>query len=126
RVVIAPSSPLPGVYAAGWVKRGPSGVIGTNKRCAQETVAALLEDREAGRLPSPRGGREALDALLRERVPHATDFAGWERIDAHERAAGAATGRPRVKVVERDRLLALATSGGAAALSSYEQIGGGA
>ena len=57
----------PGVYCAGWIKRGPSGVIGTNKKDATETVELLLEDARAGRLPRARAARPTLEALLAER-----------------------------------------------------------
>jgi ferredoxin/flavodoxin---NADP+ reductase len=90
--------PLRGVYTAGWIKRGPSGVIGTNKKCAQETVAELLADRAAGELPAPWSDAEAFAPLLAERVPEANGYAGWQRIDEHERAAGAPLERPRVKL----------------------------
>ena len=62
-------APLPGEYACGWIKRGPSGVIGTNKKCASGTVAHIVADRESGRLA--RGGADAaeIEAWLRERVP---------------------------------------------------------
>jgi len=89
----------PGVYAAGWIKRGPSGVIGTNKKCANETVTALLADLEAGKLNAPSA--DDLDALLEQRCRDRIDYAGWERIDAHERALGEPQGRPRVKIVHR-------------------------
>ncbi len=112
RVVDAETrEPLPGVYTAGWIKRGPSGVIGTNKRCAQETVDELLEDREAGRLPEPSLGADELIALLHERNPDVVDYAGWEQIDAHERGSGEPLGRPRVKVVHHHRFIELAGRG---------------
>ena len=65
--VLDPDShePIPGLYAAGWIKRGPSGVIGTNKKCAQETTALLLEDFAAGLLPEPSASPEALLQRLR-------------------------------------------------------------
>ncbi len=97
--------PLPGVYTAGWIKRGPSGVIGTNKKCAHETVQHLLEDHEAGRLPQPPYGAAELDALLADRGATLVDYAAWERIDEHERASGEAQGRPRVKLTRREELL---------------------
>jgi ferredoxin--NADP+ reductase len=97
--------PLPGVYAAGWIKRGPSGVIGTNKKCAQETTALLLEDCAAGRLPIPAIEPAELIATLRTRGTEIVDYAGWEAIDAHERALGEPAGRPRVKLVRREELL---------------------
>ncbi len=109
--------PLPGVYAAGWVKRGPSGVIGTNKKCAQETVAALLEDLAAGRASQPSATPDALLVTLRGRGARIVGYDGWEAIDAAERAAGEAQGRPRVKLVRHEHLLAAAqaTTGGAGA-----------
>lgn len=101
----AGGAPLPGVYTAGWIKRGPSGVIGTNKKCAHETVDLLLEDLAAGRLPAPEHDAAALDALLDARGATRIDYAAWERIDEHERAEGEAQGRPRVKLTHREHLL---------------------
>ena len=95
-----------GEYVAGWIKRGPSGVIGTNKRCATDTVARLLEDLEHGRLDEPRVVAD--DLWLRTRVPGLVTWAGWQRIDEHERGLGAAQGRPRVKLVRLPQLLAAA------------------
>jgi ferredoxin--NADP+ reductase len=96
--------PLTGVYAAGWIKRGPSGVIGTNKKCAQETTDLLLADHAAGRLTEPPGSADELLALMHERT-HVVDYTGWEAIDAHERGLGEPAGRPRVKLVARPELL---------------------
>ncbi|HJC60051.1 MAG TPA: FAD-dependent oxidoreductase [Candidatus Dietzia intestinigallinarum] len=67
---------VPGLYTVGWIKRGPRGFIGSNKTCAAETVNALLDDANAGRLPSP-GSAARFEALLRERRPDAVDLAGW-------------------------------------------------
>jgi ferredoxin--NADP+ reductase len=100
---------LPGTYAAGWIKRGPSGVIGTNKKCAQETVTLMLQDAAAGRLPEPAGEPGALLARLGDVV----DYAGWEAIDAHERSLGEPHGRPRVKLVRHESLLGVALDRGA-------------
>jgi ferredoxin--NADP+ reductase len=102
---------LPGVYTAGWIKRGPSGVIGTNKKCAQETVANLLSDSAAGRLPTPVGDERELLATLHERNVHVVDYSGWELIDAHERRMGTAQGRPRVKVVHLTSQLHVVANG---------------
>jgi ferredoxin--NADP+ reductase len=93
----------PGVYVAGWIKRGPSGVIGTNKKDATETVELLLEDlREAPRKDRPR---EEIEALLVERGVRLVLYPGWTSIDEIERAAGEKLGRPRVKLCSWDELL---------------------
>ena len=99
----------PGVYCAGWIKRGPTGVIGTNKKDATETVELLLEDAAAGRLePKPEAAAAAVDALLAERGLSVVEYAGWTAIDELERAAGEKSGRPRVKLCSWDELLAAA------------------
>jgi ferredoxin--NADP+ reductase len=97
RVVGGDGEPLPGEYAAGWIKRGPSGVIGTNKKCAAGTVAHVVADAEAGRLRDPDA--PMTEDWLRERVPGLVTWEGWTQIDEHEQHAGAAAGRPRVKLV---------------------------
>ena len=98
---------VPGHYAVGWIKRGPSGVIGTNKKDAQETVDALLEDVEAGkfRRAGARGRRRPIEELLRERGADFVTFAGWQAIDAAEVARGEPQGRPRVKFVRVEQML---------------------
>ncbi|MFC9355731.1 FAD-dependent oxidoreductase [Rhodococcus sp. NPDC057014] len=100
RVVDKTGEPLPGVYTTGWIKRGPSGVIGTNKRCAHDTVNRLLEDLDAGRLSPTAGNHDALSELIRQRQPDVVDFRGWEAIDAAELARGAASGRSRSKITD--------------------------
>ena len=108
RVVDADSGEqVEGLYVTGWIKRGPSGVIGTNKKDAQETVDAIFEDLEAGKIPEPSAdpgtpGSEAeevagIDVLLAERQPDAVSFQGWQAIDEAEKSAGEPQGRPRVK-----------------------------
>jgi ferredoxin--NADP+ reductase len=106
--VLDPDSgePVPGEYVVGWIKRGPSGVIGTNKKDAQETVDALLADLST----SSNGNRPTLDAsaveaLLRSRQPELVTYSGWEAIDRHERALGEPAGRPRVKLTRIEQLL---------------------
>ena len=106
RVLGADGAPLAGVYCAGWIKRGPTGVIGTNKKDATETVDLLLEDARAGGLPGSTG--EGVDALLSERGVEAVTYAGWEAIDAREKEAGEPLGRPRVKLATWEELLAAA------------------
>jgi ferredoxin--NADP+ reductase len=103
RVLGNDGAQVAGVYCAGWIKRGPSGVIGTNKKDATETVDLLLEDARAGLLPTPRAG--PLDELLAERgLPHVL-YAGWEAIDAREKELGEPLGRPRVKLCSWEGLL---------------------
>jgi ferredoxin--NADP+ reductase len=99
---------LPGVYTAGWVKRGPSGVIGTNKKDANETVELLLADFEAGQLPEPGGDPDKLIAQLRRQGTQVVSYSGWEAIDAHEKGLGEPHGRPRVKLVRREEQLLVA------------------
>jgi ferredoxin--NADP+ reductase len=93
------------VYAAGWIKRGPSGVIGTNKKDAAETCERLLEDAAAGLLEAEGG---ELEEILRGRGVDFVEYAGWQAIDEHERSLGAPRGRPRVKLTSWDELLAKA------------------
>jgi ferredoxin--NADP+ reductase len=101
--------PAPGEYVAGWIKRGPSGIIGTNKHDANETVRCILEDVPT--LPSP----EALDPdgiidLLHQRGTRVVEWEGWEAIEALEIASGQARGARQVKLAERELLLAAALS----------------
>ena len=119
--------PLPGEYVVGWIKRGPTGVIGTNKRDAQETVDAILEDlaplldassssamtngshADRAHLPSQADAR-AVEALLRERQPEVVTYNGWEAIDRHERGLGEPAGRPRVKLTRIEQMLEVAAA----------------
>jgi ferredoxin--NADP+ reductase len=91
-------------YAAGWIKRGPSGVIGTNKKDAAETVELLLEDARAGKLACV-DSTQSLEALLDGKGVHYVEYAGWQAIDAAERAAGEPFARPRVKLATWEKLL---------------------
>jgi ferredoxin--NADP+ reductase len=108
RVLGDDGSPIPGLYCAGWIKRGPTGVIGTNKKDATETVENLLEDARSGRLLD-RSGR-GIEELLVERGADVVAYAGWEAIDVVERAQGDEQGRPRIKLCSWDELLAAARS----------------
>lgn len=115
RVVPSPDSPLedalPGIYATGWIKRGPVGLIGSTKSDAQQTIAHLVEDANEGRLHAKTSevGHEAMVALLEERGVEYTTWQGWELLDAYERQLGEDYGelpegrgmRERVKVVSR-------------------------
>ena len=87
--------PLLGAYVSGWIKRGPSGVIGTNKPDAGETADAMLEDAVAGRTLSP--DRDDIQPLLRERQPDLVEWSHWQKLNLAETGAGSAVGRPRVK-----------------------------
>ncbi len=109
RIVDDAGAPIAGAYCAGWIKRGPSGVIGTNKKCATETVELLLEDAREGRLPKPETddpGRVL--ELLAERGVEVVTYDGWRAIDELECARGEEQGRPRVKLCTWDELLAAA------------------
>jgi ferredoxin/flavodoxin---NADP+ reductase len=100
-----------GEYAVGWIKRGPSGVIGTNKKDAQETVDAIFADAspdgEGLNVPGTPDGA-AIERLLRERQPELVTYDGWASIDRHERSLGEATGRPRVKLTRVEEMLRVA------------------
>jgi ferredoxin/flavodoxin---NADP+ reductase len=104
RVLTDPDGAVaPRLYVTGWIKRGPSGVIGTNKRCAKETVECLLEDVANGLIPAA-GDRAGLVDLLARRAPDALGYHDWSRIDVAERLAGRGSGRPRVKFTDVDAL----------------------
>jgi ferredoxin/flavodoxin---NADP+ reductase len=110
--VIDPQSGLPvrGSYVAGWIKRGPTGFIGTNKSCAQQTVQNLVDDYNAGLLTDPTSRPAALDKLLHRRCPDMVDTAGWNAIDEAEIARGGEH-RPRDKFTSvADMLAAAATA----------------
>jgi ferredoxin--NADP+ reductase len=100
------SVPRTGVYVTGWIRRGPRGVIGSNKQCAAETVGCLLADARAGKLShrTDDAVAQALTANQRQVV----SFGGWQRIDRTERQAGSARGRPRIKQTDIGELLASA------------------
>jgi ferredoxin/flavodoxin---NADP+ reductase len=98
-----------GTYVAGWIKRGPTGFIGTNKSCAAETVHTVVADYNAGRLADPVAGPSALHALVGARQPAVIDAAGWRAIDAAEIARGADV-RPRNKFTEVPGMLAAAAT----------------
>jgi ferredoxin--NADP+ reductase len=106
RVIDDDGEVVPGVYCAGWIKRGPTGIIGTNKKDATETVSLLLEDAREGRLIHKEAATaDAVDALVAARDARAVLYPGWTSIDELERAAGEKLGRPRVKLRTWDELL---------------------
>jgi ferredoxin--NADP+ reductase len=91
-----------GEYVTGWIRRGPSGVIGTNKKDGQESASSLLEDAEAGLLNEPTGDGDIAE-LLAERSVEPVTWEGWQRIDEHEQELGAGV-RPRVKLTRYELL----------------------
>lgn len=105
---------IPGQYAVGWIKRGPSGVIGTNKKDALDTVKSILEDLVAERIPEPPGdtSAEAIAELVSERVPDFVSFGGWQAIDRAEVSRGEPLGRPRVKFATVEEMLEVARDTG--------------
>jgi len=113
RVLRPDGEPLPGVYAVGWIKRGPTGILGTNKRDAEETVQCLVDDLRAEALPRPqRPGRGEIDAMLAERKRDVVTIEGWRAIAGHELEQGRSARRPRVKLASRDELLSVGLAGG--------------
>jgi ferredoxin--NADP+ reductase len=97
------------VYVTGWIKRGPTGIIGTNRADSMATVATLLAD-----LPhfnsQPRSGREALVSLLAQRPVRSVSFHDWETIDQAEKARGAPLGKPREKFTRISEMLAASSA----------------
>ncbi len=106
--VLRDGQPVGGEYVAGWIKRGPTGVIGTNKSDATETIASLIADAPQLR-KAPNRDPKALLALLAERGVDVVDWEGWVGIDEAEIALGQTQGRDRVKIAEREILLGHAT-----------------
>lgn len=102
--VLREGIPVPGVYVAGWIKRGPTGIIGTNKKCAIASVEALLADMAAESRDRPAAMGSVVERLQGSGVP-VIDAAGWRSIDAAERQLGAAQGRDRTTIHERSDLI---------------------
>lgn len=114
RVLDAQGRYLPGLYVAGWARRGPSGVLGNNRACAQETVQSMLADRRHWP-PAERAKVDALLARLSARRLCPVAWQDWLHLDELEKQAGSVQGRPRVKFDERSRLRAALPGAGAAA-----------
>jgi ferredoxin--NADP+ reductase len=126
RVLGTDGETLPGVYAVGWIKRGPTGILGTNKRDAEETVSCLAADLSSGALAQPaEPDRESIDALLAERKPDLVTIDGWRAIDRHELDRGRDEQRPRVKLTSREELLDQAKRS-PAQTSTANRLAGGA
>jgi ferredoxin--NADP+ reductase len=101
----ADGAPVRGEYCAGWIKRGPQGVIGTNKPDALETVRCMLEDLEAGKALEPEAPAEAIEAFVRERQPDCFSYDDWCKLDELEVGKGEPLGRSRVKYTDVGEML---------------------
>lgn len=93
-----------GAYTTGWIKRGPSGIIGTNRACAVETVATLVRDFSRESLPK-KDGSDATKKLLASRGVQVVSYSDWKRIDAEEVRRGKERGKPREKFSSVDAML---------------------
>ncbi len=112
RVVSADDAPVTGLYTAGWIKRGPTGVIGTNKTCAQETVNCMVEDLAAGKINEPADPSvEGVKVLVNSRQSMAVSYDEWLNINEVEVSRGEAAGRPRIKFTNIDEMVEVARSG---------------
>ncbi len=108
RVLTSDGEQMTGLYAAGWIKRGPTGVIGTNKTCAQETVRCMVEDLQTGKHFQPESNDgNGIEKLLRERQAEVISYEEWKAIDAVEVSRGQAENRPRVKFTDIREMLAV-------------------
>jgi ferredoxin--NADP+ reductase len=105
RILDSSNQPLLGMYTSGWIKRGPSGVLGTNKPCSTETVASLLNDISL--LPSPSLVTSDICNLLDSRGVRTVSFDDWKIIDAFEINNGKASGKPREKCVSREEIFSV-------------------
>jgi ferredoxin--NADP+ reductase len=107
RIVDDDGTALTGRYVAGWIKRGPQGVIGTNKADAGDTVSGIIDDLADGRLLSPtHPTQDDVAALVATRAPDAVSWADWQEIDRRERERGAPDGRPRRKFATLEEMIA--------------------
>ena len=105
RVIATSGAHAPGEFVVGWIKRGPSGVIGTNKPDASETTEALLEDFQAGVFARTLPPRDEIDHLIQARGTRLVSWSDWSKLDQIERRQGAALGRPRVKFTSVSEML---------------------
>jgi ferredoxin/flavodoxin---NADP+ reductase len=97
--------PREGEYVAGWIKRGPNGIIGTNKPDAQETVEMLVEDLRAGRMRKQVLSPEVFNRFLSQRQGEVVSFDDWKFLDSREVAKGEELGRPRLKFARVENML---------------------
>jgi NADPH-dependent glutamate synthase beta subunit-like oxidoreductase len=117
--VMAGGYPQSGTYVTGWIKRGCRGIIGSNRRCANETVVSLLADHNAGLLRPATLTRDEARAMMASRSPHVVMFDNWRSIDRAERIKGRTSGRPRVKLASVDALLDAAFAEPIAEIGAY-------
>jgi len=96
---------IPGLYVCGWMKRGPTGIIGTNLTDAEETVASMEQDVDHMVLNTNKAGAAGLHELLCRRGVNVVDWAGFERLNQYELQQGQLAGASRVKVVSLDGML---------------------
>lgn len=106
--VVSGGKSLRGVYVCGWIKRGPTGLIGTNKHCAGQTIRHLLADFGNGKLCRPQTATSEIPELVQRRKPEHVNFHGWQRIDRAERESGRLQGRRRSKICDVLRMLEVA------------------
>lgn len=95
---------VPGMYTSGWIKRGPSGVLGTNKMCSQDTVNSILADLDQLQ-PCPERHPDAIKQLLKERHCHFVSYDDYQKIDAEEQRRGKEKGKPREKFTSTEKML---------------------
>ena len=108
--VVDAGAPVPGVYVAGWIKRGANGGIGANRQCGIETATAVLTDWAGGQLPTPSASRDDVRTLVDGRGGRPVTASGWAAIDTHERAAGREEGRRRRKLTSIEQMVRIATT----------------
>ena len=106
--VVSGGKSLRGVYVCGWIKRGPKGLVGTNKHCAGQTIRHLLADFGDGKLCRPRKATSEIPELVQRRKPEHVNCHGWQRIDRAERESGRLQGRDRDKMCDVSRMLEVA------------------
>ena len=110
QVVCDDNTVMPGVYATGWIKRGPVGLIGHTKSDAMETIQHVVKDQASWWNPA-QPEEESVSALLHSRGVRYTNLEGWQRLDAKERELGEARGRERLKLVPREEMLEVSLDG---------------
>ena len=108
RVTDTAGQPVPKLYTAGWIRRGPSGIIGTNRACANDTAETVVADLKNALTTSDPVERMRLHSKLADAKPAKIGFSGWQRIDGMERKAGKACGKPREKITSISEMLTAA------------------